>query len=47
MIIPRQFSLNRIARWSGFDNWIWALGSYLLAGLYALIVIIPLYFLFV
>lgn len=47
MSLTRPISLNRIARWSGFDTWIWALGSYLLAGLYALIVIIPLYFLLV
>lgn len=47
MTFPRQISLGRIVRRSGFDNWTWALGSYLLAGLYALIVIVPLYFLFV
>jgi multiple sugar transport system permease protein len=47
MILPRQISLGRIVRRSGFDNWTWALGSYLLAGLYALIVIIPLYFLLI
>jgi multiple sugar transport system permease protein len=47
MTFPQQFSPGRIARRSGFDNLSWALGSYLIAGLYALIVIIPLYFLFV
>ena len=47
MTFPQQISLGRIARRSGFDTWSWALGSYLIAGVYALIVIIPLYFLFV
>jgi multiple sugar transport system permease protein len=47
MTISRQLRLKRIILRSGFDTWTWALGSYLLAGLYALIVIIPLYFLFV
>jgi multiple sugar transport system permease protein len=47
MTFPQQISLRRIARRSGFDNLSWALGSYLIAGVYALIVIIPLYFLFV
>jgi multiple sugar transport system permease protein len=42
-----RMSLNHIVRWAGFDTWTWALSSYLLAGLYALLVIIPLYFLFV
>ena len=40
-------SLNHLARWAGFDTWTWAFSSYLLAGLYALLVIIPLYFLLV
>jgi multiple sugar transport system permease protein len=47
MTLPRQISLNRIARRSGFDTSLWAFSSYLLAGLYALIVIVPLYFLLV
>jgi multiple sugar transport system permease protein len=47
MTFPRQISLGRIAHRSGFDTWTWAFGSYLLAGVYALIVIIPLYFLLV
>jgi multiple sugar transport system permease protein len=45
MSLARQLSPARIARQAGFDTWTWALGSYLLAGLYALVVIIPLYFL--
>jgi multiple sugar transport system permease protein len=42
-----RMSLNHLARWAGFDTWTWAFSSYLLAGLYALIVVIPLYFLLV
>ena len=42
-----QFNLRRIAHRSGFDSGTWAIGSYLLAGLYAVIVIIPLYYLLV
>jgi multiple sugar transport system permease protein len=47
MTLPRQLNLNRLARRSRLDTPFWAAGSYLLAGLYALIVIIPLYFLLV
>lgn len=47
MTLHQPFSLRRVARRSGFDTLTWAFSSYLLAGLYALIVIIPLYFLFV
>ena len=47
MTFSQPISLSRIARRSGFDTWTWALGSYLLAGVYALVVIIPLYFLLV
>jgi multiple sugar transport system permease protein len=47
MTFPQHISLSRLARRSGFDNLSWALGSYLIAGVYALIVLIPLYFLFV
>jgi multiple sugar transport system permease protein len=39
--------LNHLARRAGFDTWTWAFSSYLLAVLYALVVIIPLYFLLV
>lgn len=47
MTLSEQVNLRRIARRSGFDTSLWAISSYLVAGLYALIVIIPLYFLFV
>jgi multiple sugar transport system permease protein len=47
MIFSRNITLQRIARRSGFDTWFWTFSSYFLACLYALIVIIPLYYLVV
>ncbi len=43
----RPISLNRLARRTHLDTPLWAFGSYLITGLYALVVIIPLYFLLV
>jgi multiple sugar transport system permease protein len=47
MSAVRLINFRRMARRSGFDTWSWTLGSYLLVGLYALVVIIPLYYLLV
>ena len=45
MAVSRSINLNQVARRTHLDTPLWTLSSYLIAGIYALVVIIPLYFL--
>lgn len=47
MRLNRQISLNRLARQAHLDNPTWALGSYFITGVYAFVILVPLYFLFI
>lgn len=47
MRLNRQIYLNRLARQAHLDNPTWALGSYFITGVYAFVILVPLYFLFI